>query len=86
MPLHREYPHYGTPGNPDLDPYYVSPAEEKMLEAEAQQKRDERRADLIEEIAETLSDTCDMDVSWEQYATAVVELLEKKKLLVEIAP
>lgn len=35
------------------------------------------REELIEQIAETLSDTSDMDVSWRQYATAIVDRLIK---------
>lgn len=27
--MSRIYPNYGTPGNPDLDPYYISPEEER---------------------------------------------------------
>ena len=86
MSLERQYPDYGTPGHPNTDPYYLSPAEEGMLEQEAEEAREKRRAALIEEIAEALSDTCDQDVSWTRYATAVVDLLELRKLLVEIKP
>jgi hypothetical protein len=35
------------------------------------------RDDLIDDIAMKLSDTCDLDVSWETYAKAVMETLEK---------
>ena len=34
MPLSRTYPDYGSPGAPNTDPYYLSPAEERELEAE----------------------------------------------------
>jgi hypothetical protein len=42
--------------------------------------RDERRLDLIDAIADKLSDTCDLDVGWHRYAEAVVELLERQGL------
>jgi hypothetical protein len=41
---------------------------------------DERRLDLIDAIADKLSDTCDLDVGWHRYAEAVVELLERQGL------
>ena len=34
MPLSRTYPDYGSPGAPNTDPYYLSPAEERELETE----------------------------------------------------
>jgi hypothetical protein len=35
------------------------------------------RADLIDELAEVMQDTCDMDVHFSDYAKAIVERLEK---------
>jgi len=34
------------------------------------------REDLLDEIAEALSDTCDLDVGWHRYAEAVLKVLE----------
>jgi len=42
---------------------------------------EEQREDLIDAVYETLSDTCDMDVSFTQYARAVVDMLEQRGLL-----
>ena len=39
MPLSRTYPDYGSPGAPNTDPYYLSPAEERELEAERESAR-----------------------------------------------
>lgn len=44
-------------------------------------KTTDQREDLIDAIAETMSNTCDMDVSFTQYATAVVGMLEKRGTL-----
>jgi len=41
----------------------------------------DQREDLIDAIAETMSDTCDLDVSFTQYARAVVGMLEKRGAL-----
>jgi hypothetical protein len=41
------------------------------------------REDLIEEIAEAMSDACDMDVSWAGYAEAVMRRLEKLGIIPE---
>jgi hypothetical protein len=82
MPVNRPYPAYTTlSGKPNSDPYYITPEEEREIEAEAQRRREERRAELVDDIAETLSDTCDQDVSWARYAEAVVALLELRKLV-----
>lgn len=35
------------------------------------------RGELVDELSDVLSDTCDMDVTWGQYAEAVVERLAK---------
>lgn len=43
----------------------------------------ETRQDLIDLIAETMHDTCDMDVSFHQYATAVVDKLLAAGLVIE---
>lgn len=40
------------------------------------------REELIDEIAEVMQDTCDMDVSWHQYATAAIDHLIKTGSLV----
>lgn len=37
----------------------------------------QQREELIDDIAEKMSDTCDMGVSFSQYASAVVDMLEK---------
>jgi hypothetical protein len=39
------------------------------------------RSELIDEIAEAMSDACDMDVSWPGYAEAVLKRLEKNGLV-----
>lgn len=44
------------------------------------------REGMIDEIAEALSDRCDMDVSWTEYARAVVERLEKNGVFHEWQP
>lgn len=41
----------------------------------------QQREELVDDISETMSDTCDMDVSFSQYAEAVVKMLEKRGLL-----
>lgn len=41
----------------------------------------QQRDELIDDVYETLSNTCDMDVSFTQYATAVVEMLEKRGIV-----
>jgi hypothetical protein len=41
----------------------------------------DQREDLIDAIAETMSDTCDMDVSFAQHARAIVGMLEKRGAL-----
>lgn len=41
----------------------------------------QQREELIDDIHEVMSDTCDMDVGFTQYATAVVEMLEKRGLV-----
>ena len=41
----------------------------------------QQREELVDDITETMSDTCDMDVSFSQYAEAVVRMLEKRGLL-----
>ena len=38
-------------------------------------------AELIDDVSDVLSDTCDQDVSWSQYAKAVVRYLRKEALL-----
>ena len=35
------YPDYGTPGAPNMDPYYVSPAEQEDIAAREQQAEDD---------------------------------------------
>jgi hypothetical protein len=35
------------------------------------------REELVNEIRDALSDACDMDVSWDQYAEAAARMLEK---------
>lgn len=35
------------------------------------------REDLLDELAECLSDTCDLDVGWDRYAEAVLKVLEQ---------
>lgn len=44
-------PDYGTPGAPNLDPYYVSDGEAKRIEAE----RRERIAEIIKDTGEKIS-------------------------------
>lgn len=41
----------------------------------------QQRDELIDDIHETMSDTCDMDVTFGMYARAVVEMLEKRGLV-----
>lgn len=41
----------------------------------------QQREELVDDIYEVLSDTCDMDVSFSQYAEAVVKMLEKRDLV-----
>jgi hypothetical protein len=41
------YPDYGTPGNPNMDPYYISPEEEKRIEADEREKEANLRDALI---------------------------------------
>ena len=41
----------------------------------------QQREELVDDIRDTMSDTCDMDVSFSQYAEAVVKMLEKRGLL-----
>jgi hypothetical protein len=43
-------------------------------------RADEIRFALIDAIAEKMSDTCDMDVSWHRYARAVLQMLESNGL------
>jgi hypothetical protein len=71
------YPNYGTPGSPNLDPYYMTPAQEREAEAYEAALATERRENLVDAIADKLSDTCDLDVGWHDYGRAVVELLER---------
>jgi hypothetical protein len=76
------YPRYTLPGGaPNPDPYGLSKAEEAEIAAEAQQQRENRRAELIDDIAQTLADANDLNVSWQDYARAVVELLELRKIV-----
>lgn len=49
-------PDYGTPGNPNMDPYYISPEQEKELEREAQEKEDNLRDAIVCSIADEQSD------------------------------
>lgn len=41
----------------------------------------QQREELVDDIRDTMSDTCDMDVSFSQYAEAVVKMLEKRGLV-----
>lgn len=41
----------------------------------------QQREELVDDIHDTMSDTCDMDVSFSQYAEAVVKMLEKRGLV-----
>jgi hypothetical protein len=41
---------------------------------------DERRLELVDAIADELSDACDMDTSWHVYASRVLALLEARGL------
>lgn len=38
MPIGRTYPDYGSPGAPNMDPYYLSPAEERELSIDERRK------------------------------------------------
>ena len=42
------FPDYGTPGAPNMDPYYLSPAQQAALETAQQIVRDELYAGLID--------------------------------------
>ena len=50
------YPDYGTPGYPNLDPYYVSPEEEAAMERESLDQRDNFREALEACIADNRAD------------------------------
>jgi hypothetical protein len=72
------FPNYGTPGSPNLDPYYMTPAQEREAEAYEAALATERRENLVEAIADTLCGTqSPSEVGWRTHASAVVELLER---------
>ncbi len=52
MALNRIYPDYGSIHSPSMDPYYLSPAEEEMLQREAA----ERLAAVQEDVAGYMDD------------------------------
>ena len=60
----------------------MTPAQERAAEAEEEAREAaitaERREDLVDAIADKLSDTCDLDVGWHDYARAVVAILEAR--------
>lgn len=56
MPLKRLCPDYGTPGHPNMDPYYLSPAEERMLEREHHEQVDALREAVEAAIADNRAD------------------------------
>ncbi len=45
------YPNYGTPGSPNLDPYYVSPEDEAAMEEEILGEDYRYTADLLRKYA-----------------------------------
>ena len=50
------YPDYGTPGNPNMDPYYVSPENEHEAETARAAEIADIVADLKNDISEMLVD------------------------------
>ena len=67
------WPDYGTPGNPNMDPYYISPEREEELRLEYAQAEDALR----EEIAAALSDCRRGDLHLGDIRKIVVEELNK---------
>jgi hypothetical protein len=68
------WPDYGTPGNPNLDPYYISPEQERELEAEYYATRDNLREQLLAVLAD------ERDGLWKSEVIYIVRdiLLEMK--------
>jgi hypothetical protein len=78
------YPNYGTPGSPNLDPYYMTPAQEREAEAYEAALAAESRENLVDAIADTLCGTQSPNaVGWRTHALGVVELLEQLGVDVE---
>ena len=62
------WPDYGTPGNPSMDPYYVSPAEERRREEDRRANidgtidayREDLRGVLLDLVASLKSDGAEL--------------------------
>ena len=77
MTIGRIYPDYGTPGNPNLDPYYLSPKEEK--EAELASLETELEAVLEARFRREMCDTRRY-AHEEPYALAIEERKLREKI------